>query len=65
MDNVRKLVREGLLNHLHEAEGKKKEDIVVPQGCFGGPKHGLGALVNIVELLMREKDSEVRKPLMI
>ncbi len=61
MDDIKRLLRESLVQHLKEAEGKKKEDVMVPQGCFGGPKHGVGALVNIVELLMREKDSEGTK----
>jgi len=57
MDNLKKLIREGLMTHLNEEESnKKKDDVVVPEGCFGGPKHQLAALVSIVELLMREKD---------
>lgn len=57
MKDLKKVLREGLLQYVNEAE-KKKEDVMVPQGCFGGPKHGIGALVTIVELLMREKDDD-------
>ncbi len=60
MDNLRKILRNELQNFVNENE-KKKEEIIVPQGCFGGPKHGIGALVSIVELLMREKDSDGTK----
>jgi hypothetical protein len=60
MDNLRKILRNELQNFVNENE-KKKEEIMVPQGCFGGPKHGIGALVSIVELLMREKDSDGTK----
>ena len=52
MDNLRKILRNELQNFVNENE-KKKEEIIVPQGCFGGPKHGIGAVVSIVELLMR------------
>jgi hypothetical protein len=55
MENLKKVLRESLLQHIQEAD-KKKDDVLVPEGCFGGPKHGIGALVSIVELLMREKD---------
>ena len=55
MENLKKALRESLLQYVNEAD-KKKDDVLVPQGCFGGPKHGVGALVSIVELLMREKD---------
>jgi hypothetical protein len=57
MENLKKILRENLIKHLNEAD-KKKDDVIVPQGCFGGPKHGVGALVSIVELLMSEKDSD-------
>jgi Glu-tRNA(Gln) amidotransferase subunit E-like FAD-binding protein len=60
MDNLRKILRNELQNFVNENE-KKKEEIMVPQGCFGGPKHGIGAVVSIVELLMREKDSDGTK----
>jgi len=60
MENLKKALRESLLQYVNEAD-KKKEEILVPQGCFGGPKHGIGALVSIVELLMREKDDEGSK----
>jgi hypothetical protein len=60
MENLKKVLRESLLQHIQE-NNKKKDDILVPQGCFGGPKHGIGALVSIVELLMREKDDEGSK----
>jgi hypothetical protein len=56
MDKLKKLIRESLVAHLNEADSKKKDDIIVPQGCFGGPKHHIGALVNIVELLKDERD---------
>ena len=56
MDRLKKLIRESLVSHLNEADSKKKDDIIVPQGCFGGPKHHIGALVNIVELLKDERD---------
>jgi Glu-tRNA(Gln) amidotransferase subunit E-like FAD-binding protein len=56
MDRLKKLIRESLVAHLNEADSKKKDDIIVPQGCFGGPKHHIGALVNIVELLKDERD---------
>ena len=56
MDRLKKLIRESLVAHLNEADSKKKDDVIVPEGCFGGPKHNIGALVNIVELLMLEKD---------
>ena len=55
MDRLKKLIRESLVAHLNEADSKKKDDVIVPEGCFGGPKHHIGALVNIVELLMLEK----------
>lgn len=58
MENLKKILRESLIQHIQEVEGKKKDDVIVPQGCFGGPKHGIGALVTIVELLMREKDDD-------
>ena len=58
MENLKKILRESLIQHIQEVEGKKKDDVMVPQGCFGGPKHGVGALVSIVELLMREKDDD-------
>jgi len=57
MNDLKKVLRESLLQYVNEAD-KKKDDVLVPQGCFGGPKHGIGALVNIVELLMREKDND-------
>jgi hypothetical protein len=57
MENLKKTLRESLLQYVNEAD-QKKDDVLVPQGCFGGPKHGVGALVSIVELLMREKDDE-------
>ena len=57
MENLKKILRESLLQYVNEVD-KKKDDVLVPQGCFGGPKHGIGALVSIVELLMREKDDE-------
>jgi hypothetical protein len=60
MENLKKILRESLLQTIQEAD-KKKDDVLVPQGCFGGPKHGIGALVSIVELLMREKDDEGSK----
>jgi hypothetical protein len=60
MENLKKILRESLLQTIQEAD-KKKDDVIVPQGCFGGPKHGIGALVSIVELLMREKDDEGSK----
>jgi hypothetical protein len=61
MDRLKKLIRESLVAHLNEADSKKKDDIIVPEGCFGGPKHHIGALVNIVELLMNEKDENGRR----
>jgi len=57
MENLKKILRENLIKHLNESD-KKKDDVIVPQGCFGGPKHGVGALVSIVELLMSEKDND-------
>lgn len=57
MDNLKEILRKELMNLVNEAD-KKKDDVMVPQGCFGGPKHGVGALVSIVELLMREKDDD-------
>jgi len=60
MENLKKILRESLLQTIQEAD-KKKNDVIVPEGCFGGPKHGIGALVSIVELLMREKDDEGSK----
>jgi hypothetical protein len=60
MENLKKVLRESLLQTIKEAD-KKKNDVIVPEGCFGGPKHGIGALVSIVELLMREKDDEGSK----
>jgi hypothetical protein len=57
MNTLKEILRKELINFVNEAD-KKKEDVLVPQGCFGGPKHGVGALVSIVELLMREKDDE-------
>ena len=61
MDRLKKLIRESLVAHLNEADSKKKDDVIVPEGCFGGPKHHIGALVNIVELLMNEKDENGRR----
>ena len=61
MDRLKKLIRESLVAHLNEADSKKKDDVVVPEGCFGGPKHHIGALVNIVELLMLEKDENGKR----
>lgn len=61
MDRLKKLIRENLNEHLNEAEGRKKDDVIVPRGCFGGPKHNIGALVNIVELLMMEKDEDGKR----
>ena len=60
MKDIKTLIREGLNNYIQEAEGKKnkEQEIPLPKGCFGGPKHGIGALVTIVELLMREKDDD-------
>jgi hypothetical protein len=60
MDRLQRLIRESLSSHLHEqqSENKKKDDVVVPEGCFGGPKHQLAALVSIIELLMRDKDGD-------
>ena len=57
MDNLKEILRKELMNLVNEAD-KKKDDVMVPQGCFGGPKHGVGALVSIVELLMRERDDD-------
>ena len=56
MDRLKKLIRESLVAHLNEADSKKKDDVIVPEGCFGGPKHHIGALVNIVELLKDDRD---------
>lgn len=60
MENLKKILRENLIKHVNESD-KKKDDVIVPQGCFGGPKHGVGALVSIVELLMSEKDKDGSK----
>jgi hypothetical protein len=57
MKDLKTILRENLQNLVNEAD-KKKEEVLVPEGCFGGPKHGVGALVSIVELLMREKDDD-------
>ena len=57
MKDLKQILRESLLEYVNEAD-KKKDDVIVPQGCFGAPKHGIGALVTIVELLMREKDDD-------
>jgi hypothetical protein len=57
MKDLKTILRENLQNFVNEAD-KKKEEVLVPEGCFGGPKHGVGALVSIVELLMREKDDD-------
>lgn len=57
MENLKKILRENLIKHVNESD-KKKDDVIIPQGCFGGPKHGVGALVSIVELLMSEKDKD-------
>jgi hypothetical protein len=61
MDRLKELIRESLNAYLYEADNKKKDDVIVPEGCFGGPKHHIGALVNIVELLMNEKDENGRR----
>lgn len=59
MSNIKKLIREGLLNHINEEEKKLKDgDIPLPKGCFRGPKSHLGALVSLVELLLKEKDND-------
>lgn len=60
MKNIKKLIRESLNNYINEAEGKKskEQEIPLPKGCFGGPKSELGALVSLVELLLKEKDAD-------
>ena len=60
MKDIKTLIREGLNNYINEAEGKnkKEQDIPLPKGCFGGPKSELGALISLVELLLKEKDAD-------
>jgi hypothetical protein len=58
MKDIKTLIREGLNNYINEAEKSKEQEITLPKGCFGGPKSELGALVSLVELLLKEKDSD-------
>jgi len=58
MDNLQRLIRQGLMTQLNEQENKKKDDVVVPEGCFGGPRHQLAALVSITQQLMLDKDEK-------
>ena len=58
MKDIKTLIREGLNNYINEAEKSKEQEIPLPKGCFGGPKSELGALVSLVELLLKEKDSD-------
>jgi hypothetical protein len=60
MKDIKTLIREGLNNYINEAErkNKKEQDIPLPKGCFGGPKSELGALISLVELLLKEKDAD-------
>ena len=57
MKDIKTLIREGLNNYINESEGKKtkEQEIPLPKGCFGGPKSELGALISLVELLLKEK----------
>ena len=34
MDRLKKLIRESLVAHLNEADSKKKDDVIVPEGTF-------------------------------
>ena len=58
MKDIKTLIREGLNNYINESEKSKEQEIPLPKGCFGGPKSELGALVSLVELLLKEKDSD-------
>lgn len=60
MDRLQRLIRENLMSHLNEQQSnnKKKEDVVVPEGCFGGPRHQLAALISITQQLMLDRDEK-------
>ena len=61
MKDIKKLIRESLNNYINEAEGKKskEQEIPLPKGCFGGPKSEIGALVSLVELLLKEMEKTI------
>jgi hypothetical protein len=63
MKDIKTLIREGLNNYINESEGKKtkEQEIPLPKGCFGGPKSELGALISLVELLLKEKHEKGSK----
>lgn len=63
--NIKNIVRKNLLLAINEQltekqvpqkEKKEKKDIKVPEGCFGGPKKYMGALVSLIQQLMKEHD---------
>lgn len=59
--NIKEILRNELMNHINEQEKpKKKDDVIVPEGCFGGPKTHMGGLISLIELLMKENDREGR-----
>ena len=39
-----------------QTKEKKKEDIKVPENCFGGPKKQAGGLVALIQVLMKDHD---------
>lgn len=60
MKNLKEILRNELMNVINEQDKPKKNDIMVPEGCFGGPKTHIGGLISLIELLMKENDREGR-----
>ena len=60
MKNLKEILRGELMNMVNEQEKPKKNEVIVPEGCFGGPKTHTGGLISLVELLMKENDREGR-----
>ena len=63
--NIKNIVRKNLLMVMNEQlmekemsqkQTKEKKDVKVPEGCFGGPKKYMGALVSLIQQLMKDHD---------
>jgi len=63
--NIKDIVRKNLLIAMNEQlmekemsqkQTKEKKEVKVPEGCFGGPKKYMGALVSLIQQLMKDHD---------
>lgn len=56
-NNLKTILQEQLMEKETQQKPKKeKKDTNVPEGCFGGPKKYMGALVSLIQQLMKEHD---------